>query len=56
VNTDTNTELGDDPQPQLYDLSADLGEQRNVASEHPDVVRDLTERLETIRRDGRSRR
>ncbi len=56
VNAETNTELGNDPQPQLYDLSADLGEQRNVAAEHPDVVRDLTERLERIRRDGRSRR
>jgi arylsulfatase A-like enzyme len=56
VNTETNTELGNDPQPQLYDLAADLGEQRNVAAEHPDVVRDLTERLERIREDGRSRR
>jgi arylsulfatase A-like enzyme len=56
VSAETKTELGNDPQPQLYDLDADLGEGRNVAGEHPDVVRDLTERLERIRREGRSRR
>jgi arylsulfatase A-like enzyme len=55
VNPETNTELGNDPQPQLYDLSADLGETRNLAGEHPDVVKDLTARLERIRKEGRSR-
>jgi arylsulfatase A-like enzyme len=51
----TNTELGNDPQPQLYDLSVDLGERRNVAREHPEVVRELTERLARIRDEHRSR-
>jgi arylsulfatase A-like enzyme len=55
VDPETNTELGNDPQPQLYDLSVDLGEKRNVAVEHPDVVQDLTARLDRIRREGRSR-
>ena len=55
MNPETNTELGNDPQPQLYDLSADLGERRNVAGEHPEVVRELTARLDRIRQDGRSR-
>ena len=55
VHPETETELGNDPQPQLYALSADLGERRNVAAEHPDVVRDLTARLDQIRQDGRSR-
>jgi arylsulfatase A-like enzyme len=55
VNPETNTELGNDPLPQLYDLSVDLGERRNVAAEHPEVVRDLTARLDRIRQDGRSR-
>lgn len=55
VNPETSTELGNDPQPQLYDLSVDLGEKRNVAGEHPEVVRDLTARLERIRQEGRSR-
>jgi len=55
VNPETNTELGNDPQPQLYDLTVDLGERRNVAGEHPEVVRDLAARLERIREEGRSR-
>jgi arylsulfatase A-like enzyme len=55
VNPETNTELGNDPQPQLYDLSVDLGEERNVAGEHPELVRELTARLARIREGGRSR-
>ena len=46
-NAPTNTELGNDPSPQLYDLDADPGETRNVADDHPDVLdrlrRDLAE-------------
>ena len=42
----TNTELGNDPSPQLYDLDADPGETRNAAENHPELVarlrRDLT--------------
>ena len=34
----TNTELGNDPSPQLYDLDADPGETRNVAGEHPEIL------------------
>jgi len=51
----TSTELGDLPRPQLYDLTTDLGERRNVAGEHPDVVRELAERLARLQRAGRSR-
>ncbi len=29
--------------PELYDLSQDLSEQRNLAAQHPDIVRELTE-------------
>jgi arylsulfatase A-like enzyme len=56
VSAETNTELANDPQLQLYDLSADLGEKSNVATGHPEVVRDLVARLDRIRREGRSRR
>jgi arylsulfatase A len=34
------------PGPQLYDLDADIGEKNNVAAEHPDVVKRLTDLLE----------
>ena len=44
----TNTELGNDPMPQLYDLDADPAETRNVAGEHPEILdrlrKDLAER------------
>ena len=39
---------------QLYDLSEDLGEARDVAAAHPDVVARLETRLEEIRATGRS--
>jgi arylsulfatase A-like enzyme len=52
MNRDTNTELGNDPQPQLYDLSKDLGEKNNVAAEHPDRVKAMTAALERIKAGG----
>ncbi len=55
VHPETMIELGNDPQPQLYDLRVDLGERRNVAGRHPDVVRELTQRLARIRQEGRTR-
>jgi hypothetical protein len=38
----------------LYDLAADVGETRNVADEHPEVVERLTQLLEKYVADGRS--
>jgi arylsulfatase A-like enzyme len=55
MNTNTNTELGNDPQPQLYDLKTDIGEKHNIATEHPDIVTQLAARLAKIKEDGRSR-
>jgi len=43
------------PQPELYDLSADIGERTNVAAAHPDLVGEMTAALEKIRTSGRSR-
>jgi arylsulfatase A-like enzyme len=40
-NVNTNIELGNSTEPQLYDLSKDIGEQRNVASAHPAKVDEL---------------
>lgn len=42
------------PPVQLYDMSADVGEQRNVQAEHPDVVARLTGLIEKLVADGRS--
>ena len=54
-NANTNTELGNDPAGQLYDLAADPGEARNLAAERPDLVRQLAQQLQTLRDRGRSR-
>ena len=42
------------PSVQLYDMSTDAGEQHNVASIHPDVVKDLTALLQKYIEEGRS--
>jgi arylsulfatase A-like enzyme len=49
INQDTNTELGNDNVPQLYDLSADPGETRNLASSSPDRVTSMAASLDRIR-------
>jgi arylsulfatase A len=38
----TDTELGNAPEPQLYDLSKDMGEKNNIAKKHPQIVKELT--------------
>ncbi len=48
-SANTNTELGNDPEGQLYDLQNDLGETKNVAKDHPDKVRELSGLLNEIR-------
>jgi len=55
VSRETRIELGNAPEPQLYDLAADLGETTNLAARRPALVRELAARLERIRAAGRSR-
>jgi len=55
MNVNTNTELGNHPQPQLYNLRDDLGEKNNVATEHPQRVKEMAGLLQKIRQQGRSR-
>jgi arylsulfatase A-like enzyme len=52
----TNTETGNDPLPQLYNLKSDLGEQRNVALENTVIVNKLANLLQKIKDDGRTRK
>lgn len=55
IARNVNIELGNDPQPQLYNLKDDLGERHNLAAEHPEIVKKLASLLEKIKSDGRSR-
>ncbi len=48
-NANTNTELANDPAPQLYDLDADIGETTNVAAQHPGRVASMAARLDALR-------
>lgn len=49
VNRNTNTETGNHPEVQLYNLATDLGETDNIASQHPEKVRELSQLLEAER-------
>ena len=48
----TQIETGNAPGPQLYDLSADPGETKNVAAEHPGKVQEMQQRLDQVRAAG----
>ena len=48
-NQYTDIELGNAPEPQLYDLSVDRAEQQNLASEHPEVVEEMAELLQKVK-------
>ena len=51
----TGNELGNDPQPQLFNLTEDPGEQNNLAAERPEKVKELLAMLDQIQSAGRSR-
>lgn len=55
VNQNTNTETGNDPAPQLYHLSPDIGERNNLAGAEPERVKAMAALLERLRADGHSR-
>ena len=52
-NVANNVETGNDPQGQLYDVSADNGETSNVISAHPEKVAELNKILDSTRDAGR---
>lgn len=45
----TKTELGNDKQPQLYNLSSDPAEKMNVATQHPEVTKELSTLLGQVK-------
>lgn len=49
MNKDTNTELGNSPEPQLYNLADDPGETKNLATTYPEKVSEMRQRLEKIK-------
>ncbi|MSR31317.1 MAG: arylsulfatase [Gemmataceae bacterium] len=53
VTKATNTETGNDPAGQLYNLSADPGEKQNLAKQQPKKHEELVEELQKIRQAGR---
>jgi arylsulfatase A-like enzyme len=55
INANTNTELGNDSVPQLYDLQADPGEMQNVAARYPGRVKEMATLLDSIRARARTR-
>jgi hypothetical protein len=55
LQVNTNTETGNDPLPQLYNLKTDLGEKNNTAQQNPAIVKELTDLLKKIKDDGRTR-
>ena len=48
-NANVDIEMGNSPQPQLYDLTADPGERQNVATSNPHIAKWLATRLERIK-------
>jgi len=52
INAGTNTELGADSEPQLYDLSVDGGERNNIAAKNPERVKQMAETLRKVRGPG----
>lgn len=52
MNVNTNTELGNDPAPQLYNLKEDIGERDNRAADNPEKVMELAALLSRIKEDS----
>jgi arylsulfatase A-like enzyme len=51
----TNIEMGNDTEPQLYNLKDDLGETNNLATQFPEKLKELETLLEKIKTEGRTR-
>lgn len=52
INKETNTELGNLNEPQLYNLADDPGETKNIAAANPEKVKEMQRLLEKIKQGG----
>lgn len=55
MNVNTNTELGNERAPQLYNLKEDPGETTNLMEQYPERVKNMAAILSKLRQSGRSR-
>jgi arylsulfatase A-like enzyme len=55
LQMNTNTETGNDTAPQLYNMNSDMGEKLNLARHNPDLVKELSDLLATIKNSSRTR-
>lgn len=49
VNTQVNIELGNSPEPLLYNLNKDLGQQENLAATNPEKLKEMVKIYKSIR-------
>ena len=49
IQENTNTETGNDPLPQLFNLMNDIGEKENVANENATVLKELVDLLSKVK-------
>jgi len=54
VSKQVNIEIGNDTKWQLYNLSEDIGQQKNVAKENPEKLKEMILAFEAIRGEGYS--
>jgi len=55
MNKNTNTELGNAPKPQLYNLARDPGEKNDLAADQPERIQVMLQELTRIRAGNRTR-
>jgi len=54
VSKQVNIEIGNDTQWQLYNLKEDIGQQKNLAKENPEKLKEMVTAFEAIRGEGYS--
>lgn len=55
IAKNTNIELGNNPEPQLYNLKNDPGETKNLAQSNPAQLKKMQDMLKIVREQGKSR-